>query len=77
MRSGASPGALGGTFGHIGDILGALTKEGGIEGKYIGKINITENNAYVAIEKQYAEQAKRHLLNNKIKNKNFGMKIIW
>ncbi len=60
-----------------GDILGALTKVGGIEGKYIGKINITENNAYVAIDVKFAEQAKRHLLSNRIKNRQFGMKLIY
>jgi ATP-independent RNA helicase DbpA len=60
-----------------GDILGALTKEAGIEGQYIGKINVFDFHSYVAIHKQQAEAAQRRLDTAKIKNRNFRMKILW
>ena len=59
-----------------GDILGALTKDAGIEGKHIGKINIFDHHSYVAIHKSHAETAKEKLTSSKIKNRNFHLRII-
>ena len=54
-----------------GDILGALTGEAGIPGKAVGKINVTDNAAYVAIEQHLADKALGRLLNGKIKGRKF------
>ncbi|HTV24822.1 MAG TPA: DEAD/DEAH box helicase [Polyangiaceae bacterium] len=40
-----------------GDILGALTAEGGISGDDVGLIHIDENEAYVAIRREAADRA--------------------
>jgi ATP-independent RNA helicase DbpA len=40
-----------------GDLLGALTKDAGLAGKQIGKINIFEQFSYVAIEREVLAQA--------------------
>lgn len=60
---------------RAGDILGALTKQIGIEGKYIGKINIFDFHSFVAIHKNHAERAERELSASKIKNRTFKIKI--
>jgi ATP-independent RNA helicase DbpA len=52
-----------------GDILGALTGAAGIEGKYVGKIDITDNHSYVAIERGMANQAVRQLGEGTIKGR--------
>lgn len=52
-----------------GDILGSLTKEAGLSGKDIAKINITTRNSYVAIHKNYAEKAYQHFKSAKLKGR--------
>ncbi len=59
-----------------GDILGALTKEANIDGKFIGKINILNERSYVAIDSRHIESAIRRLAASKIKNRNYRMKIM-
>lgn len=54
-----------------GDILGALTGEAGIEGKYVGKIDIYDRQSYVAIERSAADKAYSYLKNGKIKGRTF------
>lgn len=54
-----------------GDILGALTKDAGLEGADIGKINVLDVNSYVAIKSDKCEQAVRHFVSGKIKGKKF------
>jgi len=54
-----------------GDILGALTGAAGIEGKYVGKIDITDNQSFVAIERGMADQAVRQLADGTIKGRKF------
>jgi ATP-independent RNA helicase DbpA len=54
-----------------GDILGALTGAAGIEGKYVGKIDITDNHSYVAMERDMANQAVRQLAEGTIKGRKF------
>ncbi|MCX7121523.1 MAG: ATP-dependent RNA helicase DbpA [Gammaproteobacteria bacterium] len=61
---------------RAGDILGALTGAKGISGKDVGKINILDFHAYVAIEAAVAKQAIRILTEEKIKGRAFRVKLI-
>ena len=54
-----------------GDILGALTKDGGIAGSCVGKINCFEFYSYVAIERYMADKAQEALSTKKIKGRHF------
>ena len=57
-----------------GDILGALTGEAGIPGPQVGKIDIFDHSAYVAVERGVAEQALKRLSAGKIKGRNFKIR---
>lgn len=57
-----------------GDILGALTGDAGIDGKAVGKINVMDYAAYVAIERDQADKALGRLLNGKIKGRKFKVR---
>jgi ATP-independent RNA helicase DbpA len=59
-----------------GDILGALTSEGGINGKAVGKIDVLDYAAYVAIERSAAKPALACLLNGKIKGRKFKVTML-
>jgi ATP-independent RNA helicase DbpA len=52
-----------------GDVLGALTKDLGFEGKDIGKINVNEFSTYVAVDRGIADKALRGLNAGKVKGK--------
>lgn len=54
-----------------GDILGALTGEGGIAGDQVGKIQITDRSAFVAVEREVAQAALEQLANGRIKGRSF------
>ena len=54
-----------------GDILGALSKEIGIPGDHIGKIDIFDFHAYVAIDKKSIRKAFEGLKKGKIKGRKF------
>lgn len=54
-----------------GDILGALTGKDGVAGKDVGKINVTDYCAYVAVNKDAAKVALKKLENGKLKGRNF------
>jgi len=54
-----------------GDILGALTNGSGIRGDQVGKIDIFDRRAYVAIERSMADRALQHLSTGKIKGRYF------
>ncbi len=54
---------------RAGDILGALTGQGGIDGKKVGKIDVLDYVAYVAVERSAAKAALEHLQRSRIKNK--------
>ncbi len=56
---------------RAGDILGALTKDGGIAGTYVGKINCFDFYSYVAIDRSQADDAQKALSTNKIKGQHF------
>ena len=54
---------------RAGDILGALTKELGIDGKKIGKITINRKDSYVSINSEIAQDTFEKLKKSKIKGK--------
>lgn len=54
-----------------GDILGALTKDAGLPGDAVGKIDIFDFQSYVAIKRELGDQALQALRNGKIKGRNF------
>lgn len=54
-----------------GDILGALTGKDGIAGSEVGKINVFDYCAYVAVTKTVAKEALKKLENGKLKGRNF------
>ncbi len=59
---------------RAGDILGALTANTDLPGKKIGKIDIFDNMAYVAVEHQIARQALKILSEGKIKGRMFKVR---
>lgn len=56
---------------RAGDILGALTANTSLSGRQIGKIDIFDNIAYVAVEHPIAKQALKILSEGKIKGRKF------
>jgi len=61
---------------RAGDILGALTSEGGIAGKQVGKINIGDNWSYVAVESSVVNIAKQKMGAGKLKGKTFRVRLL-
>ena len=59
-----------------GDILGAMTGEAGIEGSVVGKIDIYDFVAYVAVQRDQARKAHGRLINGKIKGRRFKVRIL-
>jgi len=59
---------------RAGDILGALTANTNIPGKQIGKIDIFDHIAFVALERQIAKQALKILSEGKIKGRKFKVR---
>lgn len=59
-----------------GDLVGALTGDGGLTFEQVGKINITEFNSYVALDRRIAEQAFVRLSNSNIKGRRFRMRFL-
>ena len=56
---------------RAGDILGTLCKDIGLDAKDIGKINIFDTHAYVAIHKDVIQKAFNGLKNGQIKKRKF------
>ncbi|HHP5405417.1 TPA: ATP-dependent RNA helicase DbpA [Aeromonas veronii] len=56
---------------RAGDILGALTGEGGIAGADVGKIQISEQYSYVAVKRSVASAALKQLQEGKIKGRSY------
>jgi len=54
-----------------GDILGALTRDGGISSDQIGKIDIFDRHSCVAVNNTAAKAALRHMSEGKIKGRRF------
>lgn len=61
---------------RAGDILGALTANGDIKGADIGKIQIYDQSAYVAVRRSIAKEALDMLGNGKIKGRSFRARHI-
>jgi ATP-independent RNA helicase DbpA len=59
-----------------GDLLGALTGEGGLAKEQVGKINVTDQVSYVALERSIAKAALAKLGTGTIKGKRFRMRFI-
>ncbi|SFD15269.1 ATP-dependent RNA helicase DbpA [Pseudoalteromonas denitrificans] len=59
-----------------GDILGALTGKNGIAGKQVGKINMFDNWAYVAVHKDASKPALAKLSEGKLKGRSFRIRRI-
>jgi len=59
-----------------GDILGALTGVDGIDGKQVGKIQIFDNSAYVAVSRGAAGQALKKLQQGKLKGRSFRVRQV-
>ena len=59
---------------RAGDLLGALTANKVILGKQIGKIDITDHLAYVAVERPISKQALKVLSEGKIKGRKFRVR---
>ena len=59
---------------RAGDILGALTSNTDLPGKQIGKIDIFDTIAYVAVERPIAKQALKILNEGKIKGRKFKIR---
>jgi ATP-independent RNA helicase DbpA len=57
-----------------GDILGALTGENGIAGTKVGKIDIFDNRAYVAVQVDTVDAALRKLTQGKLKGRSFRVR---
>ena len=59
-----------------GDLLGALTKDAGLQFEDVGKITILDFVAFVALKRSVADQAYAHLINSQIKGKQFRMRFM-
>jgi len=57
-----------------GDILGALTGENGIAGNQVGKINVFDLCAFVAVSRDVARVALKKLENGKMKGRSFRVR---
>ena len=56
---------------RAGDILGALTKDAGIPGDKIGKIDIFDFAAYVAVDREFANKALKQFQSRPLKGRQF------
>lgn len=54
---------------RAGDILGALTGQDGIDGKQVGKINVLDNVAFIAVSQSCVKAALRKLNDGKVKGR--------
>ena len=57
-----------------GDILGALTKDAGLPGKHIGKIDIFDFQSYIAVHHSIAKKALQHFRHGKVKGRKFKVR---
>ncbi|MEW8257158.1 MAG: DbpA RNA binding domain-containing protein, partial [Candidatus Thiodiazotropha taylori] len=58
-----------------GDILGALTANNAVAGSLVGKIDIFEQLAYVAVDRSVRKIALRVLSENRIKGRRFKVRM--
>lgn len=58
-----------------GDLLGALTADGGVPGNSVGAIDLFDNYSYVAVRNAEASQALQQLANRPIKGRRYRARI--
>ena len=58
-----------------GDLLGALTAQGGIPGDAVGSIDLFDSYAYVAVKNAHAQKAQRQLADRPIKGRKYRARI--
>lgn len=61
---------------RAGDILGALTGHKGIAGTQVGKIDLFENRAYVAVNRGVVESALAKLTEGRLKGRSFKVRLL-
>lgn len=59
-----------------GDVLGALTADGGVPGVAVGSIDLTETRCYVAVREKHAGKALRQLAGRKIKGRQYRARLL-
>ncbi|USD67625.1 ATP-dependent RNA helicase DbpA [Vibrio sp. SCSIO 43136] len=59
-----------------GDILGALTGDGGVDGKQVGKIKVVAMRSYVAVEQSIAKKALRKIETGKMKGRQVRARLL-
>lgn len=59
-----------------GDIVGGLTGKSGIQGDQVGKIQVFDVKAYVAVDSTVVKAALKKISNGKMKGKNFRIRAI-
>jgi ATP-independent RNA helicase DbpA len=59
-----------------GDILGALTGKQGVDGSEVGKIQVFDNKAYVAVNRTVTKVALKKLTEGKLKGKTFKVRLL-
>jgi len=59
-----------------GDIVGALTGENGIQGDQVGKIQVSDNWAYVAVQRDTIKIAFKKLSEGKLKGRKFRVSVV-
>ena len=58
-----------------GDLLGALTADGGVPGDSVGSIDLFDTRSYVAIRNAHAKKALRQLANRPIKGRKYRARV--
>ncbi len=58
-----------------GDILGGLTAKSNINGDQVGKIQVFDNQAYVAVSSKVVKSALQHLSQGKLKGRRFQVRL--
>ncbi len=61
---------------RAGDVLGALTKDAGLPGSQVGKININEFSSYVAVAREIAKEAENALNSRPVKGKKVKARLL-
>jgi ATP-dependent RNA helicase DbpA len=61
---------------RAGDVLGALTGEGGVAGTDVGAIQIDESSTYVAVAAEQAERARQRLATAGVKGKRIQVRLV-
>jgi ATP-independent RNA helicase DbpA len=59
-----------------GDVVGALTGEGGLDADRIGRIDVTEQSTFVAVRARSAKQALAQLAKGRIKGRTFRARML-